>query len=533
MENIKIPKSECISIRHNCGILGYISYDLKYNFIKELFTALDCLKHRGQDSTGISYLTTDNKIKTYKKLGQPNLVFKNFYVERNFHFCGIGHLRYSTRKKTTNENKIKECQPFYFKNTKSKLGSFSMAHNGNIPHIEKLIKKFKIDIETQSDSLIVGYIIELIAEDKDNWKDVFVSLLKQISGVFCLMILTNDGIYAMKDRYGLRPLCIGSSKKMNKLMIASESNAFCFLDYKFVREIKPGEIIFARKPSDYFSLDKTISYESIYLYKEDISNFSKKKHTIKDIEKYNEKDLIDIEDISIRDKFCSFELIYFFRHNSIFENKDGSKRTISSIRGELGYMMAKMESTKYPDLIKEIDYVLVIPETPIPSGAFFSAYLGIEFKKDFIIKTNLVNRTFILATDKERKEACHKKFKFSKFAQEKLPNSKIYLIDDSIVRGNVSQVIIKDLKRIGVKEIHMRIMSPPIKGTCHYGIDLSTEKELIANGKSIDEIRITLGCTTLEYLNINNMKDVFKDPICTECFYNKDYLLKYNKRIEM
>jgi len=531
-KNSDDKESEYISMRHNCGVLGYVSYSYKNIFINKLFKALDLLKHRGQDSTGISYITEENKISTVKRLGIPYNALRKEDVTIDKNFMGIGHLRYSTRKKTTEENKLKECQPFYFENSKSILGPFSVAHNGNIPHIKLIKDKFKIEVETESDSLILGYLIEILSLEFKSWREVFINFISEVSGVFCLMILTLDGIYAFKDRYGMRPLCIGKNKTIygENIMIASESNPFKPTNFVYYRETNPGEIIFYSK--------KEKNLKSIYEYKihlmktkilnSNVSTCSSVSIKSLDLEsdlELNDKEIdkysMDIEECADIERFCSFELIYFFRHNSYFKCGNDLK-TVSQIRGELGYQMADYEFNNHKDIISKIDYVLVIPDTPITSASYFADYLGLIYEEKFIQKSNLVDRTFILSTNKERKEACHKKFIFSEEAKEILKGKKIYLIDDSIVRGNVSQVVIEDLKKLGVEEIHMRIMSPPIRGNCYYGIDMTTEKELIATGRTTKEINDLLGCTSLEYLPINKMTDVFKRSLCLDCFEKND-----------
>ena len=179
----------------------------------------------------------------------------------------------------------------------------------------------------------------------------------------------------------------------------------------------------------------------------------------------------------------------------------------------------------------DIDFVVCVPQTSISSAKGFAAELNIPFCEDAITKSANINRTFILQNNEARQNACKKKFIY----HPNLKGKKIYLIDDSIVRGNTLKTVVECLRNVGVSEIHVRIPSPPIISECFFGIDMSTKKELIAYNRTIEEISNILNIDSLMYLDVSSMKKAFCDndndhiqpdiqpdkQICTSCFTGK------------
>lgn len=444
-----------------CGIFAI--YDI-YNINHLMIKGLSDLQHRGHDSAGISYLKNDN-IKTFKNIGLVKNIFHNF--DKNYN-TAIGHVRYSTIRKTSIENKLKETQPIDCNN-------FSLAHNGNIPNISKLKEKYKINYQIESDTIILTLIIQkLLLKYNQNWTDTLIEIIHNINGVYCIVIITNNEIYAIRDSFGVRPLCIG--KNDTGYCISSESCAM--YDYKLIRDIRQGEIV------RLYEKEEKILCETIY--KNDATKL-----------------------------FCSFEYIYFMKDNSIH-----NERRIENIRYQLGYELGLKE--KYID---KTSIVLSIPNTANASARGFSISTDLEFR-NYITKNNDIGRTFILPTNEERITACNNKFIFNPL----LKNMNVYIVDDSIVRGNTLKSVIKKLKEIGVNNIHLRISSPKVISECYYGIDIPTKEELIAHNKCTEDIRKELNSTSLKYLDINTMKNIFNqnnDNVCCHCFdtnYNKTLL---------
>ena len=451
------------NISDKCGVFAIIDH---VNIYKNIITGLNFLQHRGQESAGISYIE-DRDIKTYKNLGLVNDVFKNF--KANTTTC-IGHVRYSTRKKTSIENKIKESHPIEgFFNKSDNSNKFALAHNGNIPNIKKLKEMYNILDNTESDTLIIVKIIEKLSQKYENMTDILIDIIHKIQGAYSFVILFNNEIYAMRDAYGFKPLCIGKIEN-GGYCISSESVAL--QNYKLIRDIKPGEII---------KIDKRLVVESIY------------------------QRIID------KTSFCSFEYIYFMKNDSYNNNK-----RVKNLRYQLGFELGLQEKN-----ILRTAVVICIPNTAIASAKGFANAVNLEYH-DYIIKNKGSNRTFILPTNEERIKACNNKFNYSPL----LKDLNVYIIDDSIVRGNTLKTIVKQLKDVGVRQIHLRITSPPVISECYYGIDIPTKEELIAYNKNNVEMRNDFEVESLKYIDIKSMKKIFDDNICTSCFDGK-----YNKKL--
>lgn len=478
-------------MEHHCGIIAMS--DNTNNIKGNLIANLNKLQHRGYESCGISFISNDinskNIIKTIKGLGTVKSVFPLEPLESlesqsqsnnlpNFN-RGIGHVRYSTVKKTTEEKMLEECQPF--QTFQSSKYNFSLAHNGNIPTIKNIIKKYNIEINTNSDTFAIVKLIEKILDKYKNWNDTLKFIMNTVPGSYCFVILTENNIYALRDRYGIRPLVYGKSN--SGFCIASETIALN--NYKYVRDILPGEIVCI----DFQTNKLKLKLKKIYQH-------PNKSHS-----------------------FCSFELIYFMSDKSKINNI-----TNNEIRYKLGYKLGESEIN-----IIENSIVVCLPNTSIPNAKGFANAINKPYY-DYIKKRKGMGRTFILNDQEKRAQACINKFLFD---EKNLINKEIYLVDDSIVRGTTMKTVIKILKNIGVKSIHVRIMSPLITDPCYFGIDMSTKNELISfeNNNDIDNIKKELNVDSLKYISIDEMKNVFNANIninvCTSCFtgnYNNELL---------
>ena len=495
-------------MKHYCGLFGVVFKENYSGVLGDVINGLNLLQHRGQDSAGASYIlkhlnnnNNEDVIHLYKNLGLVKNVFSD-ELKSNVVRYGISHVRYSTRVKTSIKKQIEEAQPFVFNVLLSKSGhcvhkyeQFSIAHNGNIPNIAKLKDKYGIVLgateETESDSYILGKILQKFLSDmyfsdsrSDNlnhndWIEVLSKFVNEISGVYCLLILTKFGVYAIKDSSGVRPLSIAQFK--DKTVITSESVALTSLtdncEKMNVRELDAGEIVFVDSKN----------VQTVY----------KKSKTI--------------------NTFCSFEYIYFLRHNSVFRGQN-----IEEVRFNLGKELAEQELHSRDEKC-DSQIVICVPQTSISSAKGFAARMNIPYV-DGIVKAVNANRTFILPNDNERMNACQKKFIY---VDELLRNKRIYLVDDSIVRGNTLKSVVEHLRECGVIEIHVRIPSPPIVSECYYGIDMSTKKELLAYNHTIEKMMEILNVDSLAYLELERMKSVFSkgnnenEIVCTSCFTGK------------
>tara|TARA_Y100000389_G_scaffold204372_1_gene256545 strand:+ start:2026 stop:3360 length:1335 start_codon:yes stop_codon:yes gene_type:complete len=428
-----------------CGIFGTSNLDPSYTNIIDVIRGLELLQHRGQESCGIAYY--DNKDCILKKgLGLVKNVFGNCQTFQNLksNAC-IGQVRYSTSGNSKNDDvsKLQECQPLngLFDNK-----PFVLTHNGNIPQIDGHDTQFIVDFLTKS--------------NYDNWNDALINLVETIPGSYCLLILYNNELYGIRDRYAIRPLSIG--KINNAVCISSETSAMH--SFEPFRDILPGEIVKVNG-----GIVNTL-YQS-----------------------NNTKLCI-----------CAFEFVYFLRENSI---TDGYK--VSDVRRAFGKKLALKETISF----NENTIVVGIPKSGIISAEAYADSLNLPYKQ-CITKNKNINRTFILPTDEDRKKACNEKFIYNPDVKGK----SIIVVDDSIVRGNVIKSIISKLWLLGANEVHVRIPSPKVVSTCNYGIDIPSEKELLATNRTLDQMCENIKATSLQFLDIEDMNSVIPKNSYKECY---------------
>ena len=425
-----------------CGIFGIYSNNTSGNNLAILIKCLKSLQHRGKDGFGM-VLLDNNKFKLQKQEG----MIRNKKIPLIQTKSCIGHLRYSTSGYSAKTGKLKmiELQPL-----RGKLPDYQyfIAHNGNIPNIEGHDTRFlNQEIMRQNQTMSMGRRL--------------IRLMMNVPAAYCLLILTPTALYAVRDRYGIRPLCLGKDK--NNYYVSSESCAFHNIDY--IRDIKQGEII---------KIDKN-GVKSLFIHP--TPQFS----------------------------LCSFEILYFLNENSFVDGLH-----IKNIRKNLGRKLAKKE--KY--IHKNSDYIVIgIPETGICSGKAYAAYLNLKYEQAIRKKSNK-GRTFIILDEKKRKIACDQKFTYD---LEKIYDKKIIIVDDTIVRGNIIKSIIKHLKRCGVREIHIRIPAPPVIDICELGIAIQHKTELLLDGKSIKDVQKELKVNSLVFLTIDEL-EYFPKKSYNQCF---------------
>ena len=434
-------------MKEECGIFGVYN-EISGACIKDIHRGLELLQHRGQDSFGIAWNNL-TKLDVYQKIGLVDkLPHNDSYKYIN---CGIGHVRYCT---SGNSKDIQQVQPIISSN---KLGNYAIAHNGNLPK----------DLSMQD----TRYIIQQINNSKKlTWREILIELLDVIPGVYCLLILTNEGIYAVRDSYGVRPLILG--KDGNDYCVASETNALH--RFNFYDNVNPGEII--------------------HIYHRECKKIYRKSNTCNAI--------------------CSFEYLYFLKPNSCVDN-----RSVQLVRQKLGRTLAiadkNNDNTSFCNDKKY--YVIGIPDSGIIAAKSYASEMNFPYRS-WIKKRADVNRSFIQCNDEQRKIICNKKFIYE---QSEIKDKNVIIVDDTIVRGNVMKKIVELLKECEVNEIHIRIPSPPIRNTCLFGIDIPTKNELIAYNKSIEEIEKIFNVNSLRYLDTNDLNTIISETSCKRCFGGK------------
>ena len=482
-------------IKTECGVYGIFSVNPSKSKIQETINGLKKLQHRGQESWGIGYLQNSN-INIHKEIGyvrsfdfQNNNFYINTLSKINTNIC-IGHVRYSTsgEGKNSNNQLLEESHPL--KGHNKHLCKFAICHNGNIPNKNNLINKILPKLYTSnqyvlnvlnsmSDTQLILYFLEVI--EATSWINALKQFQKIVPGVYCLILMTPEGLYAIRDCYGLRPLILAISNNFGdkEWCITSESAALIADKYTF-RDIEPGEIIQLTKAG----LNSFIS-----------------------------------ENTNIAPTHCIFEYVYFLRGNS---KADGY--LADDVRYQFGIELGKQEILDNPKMISYFQEVGAIvsgvPTTGIASGKGYTDITGLEYYQ-FIKKNHKMGRTFILQNDVQRQNACWKKYIID---EEKVRGREVILVDDSIVRGNTLKIIIKMFINMGAKAIHIRVSSSPVKHPCYFGVDIPTYEELVGHKMTPDEICKDIGANSLLYIKYSGMTKAFENVIPID---NKKKPLKF------
>lgn len=439
-----------------CGVFGVFGHAEASNLA---YLGLYALQHRGQEGAGIC--SSDGKqLFIEKSMGLVADIFSEKRLKKLPGHIAIGHNRYSTAGSSV----LKNVQPIV---ANFALGSLAIAHNGNLVNANELRKSLELEgaiFQSTSDSEV---IVHLIAHSKkEDFHDRIVDALKEVSGAFSLLILREKELIAVRDPYGVRPLCLGEVD--GSYVVASETCAFDLLEAKYIRDIEPGEMVIIN--SNGVSSHKALT--------------------------------------SLKKAHCIFEFIYFSRPDSyIFGGQN-----VNEIRKEFGRQLARESNI-------DADLVIPVPDSGVPASLGFSEESRIPF--DFgLIRNHYIGRTFI----EPKQNIRHFGVKIKLNPVRKLIEGKrIVVIDDSIVRGTTSKKIVKMLRENGgAKEVHLRISSPPTIMPCFYGIDTPTRQELIASSHSVDEIKKYVTADSLAYLSIEGMLNIVPDSqnYCTACFDN-------------
>lgn len=449
-------------LREECGVIGV--YDLDGNPVAgEIYYGLFALQHRGQESCGIAVSDTEGpkgRVNTYKGMGLCNEAFTPEILEGLEGNIGVGHVRYSTAGSSTLEN----AQPLVLNYVK---GTLALAHNGNLVNAPELRRELEYGgaiFQTTIDSEVIAYHIARERVRTANVESAVANAMKKLSGAYALVIASPRKLIGARDPFGFRPLCIG--KKDNAWILASESCALDTLGAKFVRDVEPGEIV-------------TIKGDGIR---------SDRSMCLADPKKQAR---------------CVFEYIYFARPDSVFDGV-----SVYHSRIYAGRCLAK-------DSPVEADLVVGVPESGNAAALGYSMESGIPYGTAFV-KNTYVGRTFIRPRQSSRVSAVRVKLNVLK---EAVAGKRVIMIDDSIVRGTTSHQIVRMLREAGAREVHVRVSAPPFLHPCYFGTDIPSEDQLIAYGKTVEEICTLLGADSLSYLRTERLSEMAGNlPICTACF---------------
>jgi len=422
------------------------------------FFGLFALQHRGQESAGIATSEGD-KINLKAKMGLVSQVFREETLAALPGHLGIGHTRYSTMGGSKEYN----AQPLL---AEGQRGQIAVGHNGNVINASELrtemAEEFGSTFEKTSDTEVIA---ELFAKAPGaDWFEVSAYAMRRLKGAYSLAIMTKDQLIAVRDPLGIRPLCLGTLN--GGYVVASETAALDNLGAEFVRELEHGETLV---------IDENGVQSKVW-------SGARSAHAM-----------------------CVFEQIYFARPDSI-------------LNGELAYeTRQRLGAEVFREHPIDADIVVGIPDSSTPHAVGLAAAAKIPYT-EAIIRNRYVGRTFIQPDQRSRAQGVQTKFNPMRGVIE---GKRLLVVDDSIVRSTTITRVIRMLRRAGAAEVHVRVASPPIKSTCHFGVDMATMSELIAANKTVDEITEYIGADSLAYLSVEGLLRAVRateNAYCTGCF---------------
>ena len=442
-------------IHEECGVFGIYGVEDAANLV---YYGLHALQHRGQEGCGIVSRDDSGKLHRIKGEGLVTEIFNSSNIKSLPGNMAIGHVRYST----TGGGGIENVQPFLFHHN---TGDFAIAHNGNIVNSQQL-RRYLEDhgtlFQSSSDSEILAHLIRKDPRERKRPRILAIKdALNMIEGAFAFLIMTQNRIYACRDKHGLRPLSLG--KLGNGYVVSSETCAFDVIGAEFIRDIEPGEIV-------------TIDHQGIRSNR--YSNFQH--HFL-----------------------CAMEYIYFARPDSDIEGCN--VHNFRKMTGKLLYVEAPAEA----------DIVVGVPDSSLSAAMGYAEASGLPYEMG-LIKNKYIGRTFIQPSQEMRDKGVKMKLSPVKTI---VSGKRVVLIDDSVVRGTTSRRIVAMLREAGAREVHLRIASPQLRLPCFYGIDISTREELICAQRNLEEVRQALNVDTIAFLSDEALYKAGKrEELCLACF---------------
>jgi amidophosphoribosyltransferase len=443
------------SLKEECGIIGI--YAPHEDVARMAFFGLYALQHRGQEAAGIA-VSDGVTAKVHKDLGLVSQVFTPQNLAPLQGHYAIGHTRYST----TGSSSARNAQPFLIE---TQYGPVGVAHNGNLVNTSDLraeMLKRGVGLSSSSDSEVLTMM--LAGATGETWEARIQNTMPQWRGAYSLVILTREGVFAVRDPWGFRPLSVGRLPSGGHAA-ASETGALRTLGCDAIREVKPGEIVI-------------------------LSNTALR--------------VRQAQPPAPELARCVFEHIYFSRPDSFWDGL-----SVHEVRQKLGEALAREAPVA-------ADVVIAVPDSSTPAAIGYARVSGLPIN-DGLVKNRYIGRTFIQPTDSLRKQGVALKFNA---LEENLRGKRVVMIDDSIVRGNTSGPLVKLVRDAGAREVHLRITCPPIAHPCFMGVDMGTYQELIAHTMTIKEMRDHIDCDTLHFLSLDGMMQAIgrASGYCNACF---------------
>lgn len=452
--------------KHYCGVFGIYGHP---NAAELTYYGLYALQHRGQESAGI-VVSDDHQFRAHRGMGLVSHVFGGDALARLKGTMAVGHTRYST----TGASHFRNAQPL---TVDCMRGQIAIAHNGNLTNAAKLREELEAKgsiFQTTVDSEI---ILHMMAQPTQSGHDNnLIETVRRIEGAYSLVIMTEHELIGIRDPFGFRPLSIG--KVGESWVLASETCAFDLIHAKFVRDVKPGEIVI---------IDE---------------------NRLRSIQAFPEQ---------TRRAFCIFEYIYFARPDSTIAD-----RNVYKVRVEMGRQLARENRIS-------ADVVVPVPDSGNCAALGYSLEAGIPFEMAFV-RNHYVGRSFLQPTELIRDFNVRVKLNL---IAALVRDKRVIIVDDSIVRGTTSKARVNNLKEAGAKEVHVLVSCPPHMNPCVYGIDFPDRSKLMAANYSIAQIRDYLSADSLAYLSPEGLVQstgLPRDGFCMACF-NGEYPVPYDPLI--
>ena len=440
-----------------CGVVGIVA---QQPVNQAIYDALTVMQHRGQDAAGIVTWGGDG-LRQRKSNGLVRDVFRHRHMLRLTGNVGIGHVRYPT----AGGSRAAEAQPFY---VNSPYG-ICLGHNGNLTNHDELaallIKEDRRHLNTDSDSEVLlnvfAHELQTRVDGRPAPEQVFdavEALHERCKGGYAVVaLIVGFGVVAFRDPHGIRPLVLGKREFRDHTdhMVASESVALDVLQFERVRDVQPGETVFIENDGTLHSRE----------FRGEV------RHTP-----------------------CIFEFVYFARPDSILD-----ELSVYKARLRMGEQLAGKIVRDFPD--HDIDVVIPIPDTSRTSAVQVAYHLGVKYREGFI-KNRYIGRTFIMPGQAERAKSVRHKLNAIEL---EFRGKNVLLVDDSIVRGTTSRQIIKLAREAGARRVYFASAAPPVRHPNVYGIDMPAASELIANGRSVEEVEKQIGADRLIYQDLHGL----------------------------